>query len=112
MIAGMTVLPRRSTRRAPAGTCTLPASANLREAMPLTTKRRILDRRASIADDEPRAFEDRDGIWSLGREQTREKYRSDDCQTVTTHGSSFRSMGHESVGRHPFARGEVEYRNL
>ena len=57
MSIGITVLPARLTRAAPAGTRTSAAAAGLDDPRAVHDQRRVLDRRASVAHDEPRAFE-------------------------------------------------------
>ena len=55
-MAGITVLPARLTRVAPAG-LHVARPADLRDARAVHDERRVLDRRAAVADDDARAFE-------------------------------------------------------
>ena len=55
--AGITVLPVKSTRAAPAGACNSPLRSDAGEAVVLDQKRGVLDGCAAITGDEAGAFE-------------------------------------------------------
>ncbi len=60
MSIGITVLPARLTRVAPAGTRTSAALPACDDPGAVHEQRRVLDRGAAVAHDQPRAFERRD----------------------------------------------------
>ena len=65
--AGMTVLPVRLTRAAPAGTRNSPSRPTpVNRSFWTMNKCGVLDGRAAVADDQPRSFE-HGHVWRLGR---------------------------------------------
>ena len=86
---GITVLPARFTRVAPAGTRTSAARAGLDDPGALHDQRRVLDH-APVADDQPRAFERGDGL--RGRRE-RTPARTPRVMMATTAATVIRCMG-------------------
>ena len=78
MIIGITVLPARFTRVAPAGTRTSAAAPASTIFVPSTTSVAVLDH-ASVAHDQPRAFERRYGLRRCGYRESGNQASECDC---------------------------------
>ena len=91
MIVGITVLPARLTRFAPAGTWTAGGGAGLRDPRAVDDQRRVLDH-APVADDDARAFI-RGGGLPGRRSRTAAESAERRIGTATTYGDIAASLG-------------------
>ena len=94
---GITVLPARLTRVAPAGTRTSAARPACDDPRAVHDERRVLDRRAAVADDEPRAFERGDaGLGARGRSEDGKDTKGNCCSKSGDVHAAHRSLHGES----------------
>ena len=79
IIIGITVLPARFTRVAPAGTRTSAGRADLGDLRAVHDQCRVLDH-ASVAHDQPRAFERGDGLRGRRNRASGKETKGNDCR--------------------------------
>ena len=90
MIAGITVLPARSIRRRAGRRRDVAAPADARDGAALDQERGVLDRRAAVAGNDARAFEQRSARAQAARRTRREDEEGERRDDVAEHGRSVR----------------------